>query len=111
MIVIGKTMYGTSTYFNIEEYLCSGNKSDLTNLREVDPEEAHYLAEQHDMLTAMETSAKDATNIENAFVTLAKVLKDNYAKALLEEHGQNIVLTSGSNVSSFDYRRITNCCR
>ncbi|XP_014663441.1 PREDICTED: ras-related protein Rab-43-like isoform X2 [Priapulus caudatus] len=94
---------------NIEKVLI-GNKSDLANLREVDPEEAYYLAEQHGMLATMETSAKDATNIEDAFVSLARVLKENYAKVALEEHAQGIVITSGSNVSSID-RRLTNCCR
>ncbi|XP_012511475.1 PREDICTED: ras-related protein Rab-43 isoform X2 [Propithecus coquereli] len=54
--------------------LLIGNKSDLGELREVTLEEAQGLAEHYDILCAIETSAKDASNVEEAFVRVATEL-------------------------------------
>jgi len=43
-----------------------GNKSDLKHLREVKTEEASMFAKKNN-LAFIETSALDATNVENAF--------------------------------------------
>jgi len=43
-----------------------GNKSDLKHLREVKTEEASMFAEKNN-LVFIETSALDATNVENVF--------------------------------------------
>uniref|UniRef100_A0A4X2LD10 Ras-related protein Rab-43 n=1 Tax=Vombatus ursinus TaxID=29139 RepID=A0A4X2LD10_VOMUR len=48
--------------------LLIGNKSDLSDLREVQLTEAQLLAERYEILCAIETSAKDSSNVEEAFV-------------------------------------------
>lgn len=53
--------------------LYTGNKADLEQLREVRKEEAAAMARQHNMLDALEASAKDNTNIDEAFYKIAKV--------------------------------------
>lgn len=49
--------------------MLAGNKLDLTHLRAVQLEEAHSMAEKEG-LSFLETSALDATNVENAFQTI-----------------------------------------
>ncbi len=51
----------------------AGNKSDLENIREVPYSVAQDYAEHHHMLDALETSAKENSHIEDAFVEMAKV--------------------------------------
>lgn len=72
-----------STYNNVEYWLSQlyehadpnvvvaliGNKCDLHHLKAVNTEEAKEFAEQHSLLFT-ETSALDATNVEEAFKTL-----------------------------------------
>ena len=59
-----------------------GNKSDLGNLREVPTENAKQYAEKEGLFF-LETSALDATNIANAFLTvLSEVYKVVSKKAL-----------------------------
>ncbi|XP_076451088.1 ras-related protein Rab-43-like [Babylonia areolata] len=58
--------------------LLVGNKCDLEQLREVRKEEAGTLAKQLHMTDAVETSAKDNTNVEDAFLRIAKELKRRY---------------------------------
>ena len=50
-----------------------GNKNDLTENREVPFTTAKDFAEYHSMLDAIETSAKDNNNIEEAFLKIARV--------------------------------------
>lgn len=50
-----------------------GNKSDLDNLREVPTDEAKKFAKEHD-LAFMETSAANATNVDEAFNTLVRAI-------------------------------------
>lgn len=54
-------------------FVHAGNKCDLDQLREVRKEEALMLARQHNMLEVLETSAKDNTNVDEAFLKIAKV--------------------------------------
>lgn len=54
----------------------SGNKCDLEPLREVEFVEAEAMCEYiPEILYVMETSAKENTNVENAFMCLATELK------------------------------------
>ncbi|KAI9190256.1 ras GTPase [Blastocladiella emersonii ATCC 22665] len=55
--------------------LLVGNKSDLVGKKVVDYNEAKEFADSL-KLTFLETSAKSATNVEQAFVTMAKQIKD-----------------------------------
>eukprot|EP01119_Soliformovum_irregulare_P011682 TRINITY_DN2951_c0_g1_i1.p1 TRINITY_DN2951_c0_g1~~TRINITY_DN2951_c0_g1_i1.p1 ORF type:complete len:205 (-),score=55.01 TRINITY_DN2951_c0_g1_i1:189-803(-) len=66
----------------IERYACEnvnkllvGNKSDLTNKRVVDTNTAKEFADSLG-IPFLETSAKNATNVENAFLTMAGQIKD-----------------------------------
>lgn len=52
----------------------TGNKSDLADFREVPLAEAQSLAEHYDILCAIETSAKDSSNVEEAFTRVATEL-------------------------------------
>lgn len=51
----------------------SGNKKDLEEMREVNVADAHAFAQQQGMMDMLETSAKDNTNIDEAFLKMAKV--------------------------------------
>ncbi|KAJ7383900.1 retrograde transport, plasma membrane to Golgi [Desmophyllum pertusum] len=58
--------------------LLVGNKTDLSENREVSLEDARSCAAHYSMIDALEASAKDATNIENAFIRVARELKSRY---------------------------------
>lgn len=54
----------------------TGNKCDLETLREVEFEEAEALCETvPEIMTVMEVSAKDNTNVDDTFFHLAAELK------------------------------------
>lgn len=58
--------------------LLVGNKSDLTGKKTVDYAAAKEFADSLG-IPFLETSAKNATNVEQAFLTMAKQIKDRYA--------------------------------
>ncbi|KAK3512585.1 hypothetical protein QTP70_017223 [Hemibagrus guttatus] len=62
--------YGGSNIAN----LLIGNKSDLTEERAVSLEEAQVMAHQLDFISAIETSAKDSSNVDEAFNKMAAEL-------------------------------------
>jgi len=69
----------------IDRYACEGvnkllvgNKSDLTSKKVVEYNVAKEFADQIGV-SMLETSAKNATNVEQAFLTMAKQIKDRYA--------------------------------
>lgn len=71
----------------IDRYACEGvnkllvgNKSDLTNKKVVEYAVAKDFADQLG-ISMLETSAKSATNVEQAFLTMAKQIKDRMATA------------------------------
>jgi len=66
----------------IDRYACEGvnkllvgNKSDLTSKKVVEYNVAKEFADQIGV-SMLETSAKNATNVEQAFLTMAKQIKD-----------------------------------
>ncbi|KFP87272.1 Ras-related protein Rab-19, partial [Acanthisitta chloris] len=63
-----------------------GNKSDSLDKRQVLFEDACTLAEKHGLLAVLETSAKEAQNIEELFTLMAKEL---IARNTLQLHGKN----------------------
>ncbi|XP_019370950.1 PREDICTED: ras-related protein Rab-19 [Gavialis gangeticus] len=63
-----------------------GNKSDAVDKRQVLFEDACTLAEKHGLLAVLETSAKEAQNIEEVFTLMAKEL---IARNTLQLHGEN----------------------
>ncbi|NXH71846.1 RAB19 protein, partial [Hydrobates tethys] len=64
-----------------------GNKSDSLDKRQVLFEDACTLAEKHGLLAVLETSAKEAQNIEEVFTLMAKEL---IARNTLQLHGENL---------------------
>lgn len=66
--------------------LRAGNKSDSLDKRQVLFEDACTLAEKHGLLAVLETSAKEAQNIEEVFTLMAKEL---IARNTLQLHGEN----------------------
>jgi Ras-related protein Rab-1A len=55
-----------------------GNKCDMTNERQVKYESAKEFADRN-QIAFLETSAKSATNVEAAFLTMARDIKNNMA--------------------------------
>ncbi|XP_023655493.1 ras-related protein Rab-43 [Brienomyrus brachyistius] len=62
--------YGSSNIVS----LLIGNKSDLSEMREVPFEDAYTMAHQLEFADAIETSAKDSSNVEEAFNKMAAEL-------------------------------------
>ena len=52
-----------------------GNKADCESLRSVSQQEAQELAREYNM-PFVETSAKTASNVEEAFLTMTKEIKE-----------------------------------
>ncbi|KAG0227507.1 GTP-binding protein of the rab [Actinomortierella wolfii] len=77
----------------IDRYACEGvnkllvgNKSDLTNKKMVEYTVAKEFADQLG-IPFLETSAKSATNVEQAFMTMAKQIKDRMGAATVSNQG------------------------
>ena len=69
-----------------------GNKTDLDTQRTVTPEEGHRLAERFSSIF-IETSAKTATNVETAFLTLVqKLINDRMKPADPQPDDRNRIL-------------------
>jgi Ras-related protein Rab-1A len=71
---------------NVEKLLI-GNKSDLTSKRRVDPAEAKELAERLG-IQMIETSAKQSTNVDKAFLMMATRLTEHQANNPLKSQGK-----------------------
>lgn len=69
----------------------TGNKSDLAELREVQPAEAQSLVEHYDILCAIETSAKDSSNVEEAFVRVASELIMRHGGPMFSEKSADLI--------------------
>ena len=95
----------------IERYACEGvnkllvgNKADLTGSKQVDYEAAKQFADQLN-IPFLETSAKDATNVEQAFLTMAKQIKDRMGASAMQNNAQGagksaLKVGQGQNVQS-----------
>ncbi|KAK3101634.1 hypothetical protein FSP39_005033 [Pinctada imbricata] len=75
-----------------------GNKNDLDHLREVNLSDAKAYAHHHNMIDAIETSAKDNNNIEEVFHAIAKELKRKYGgdSGIENSSSRNIKLNTSS---------------
>lgn len=88
--------------------LLIGNKCDMESMREVSNEEIDMFLERYpEVLGTMETSAKEDTNIAQAFVSLATELKHRHSAADLHPSYNN-----GPNVNLFASKSIKTlrCC-
>ncbi|SAM06037.1 hypothetical protein [Absidia glauca] len=70
--------------------LLVGNKSDLVDKKVVDTEQAKELAGSLS-IPLLETSAKDATNVEQAFLTMAKQIKDRMGSTMQQQQPKSTV--------------------
>jgi len=91
-----------------------GNKNDLSHQREVDFRSAQMIAENEDG-TAMETSAKEADNVENLFMSMATKLKRNIksketaeTKDIAADGNPTGITLGGHNICA---RGPLSCCR
>ena len=82
----------------IERYACEnvnrllvGNKSDLTSKRAVETASAKEFADSLG-IPFLETSAKNATNVEEAFITMAGEIKNRMITTTQQHGGGNVVL-------------------
>ena len=82
-----------------------GNKSDLKDERKVEEEIANNFAEKLNY-KYFETSAKEGTNIENAFKAMADLLMDPQTREIInnKRHRGNSVLTKKNNIKK-------GCCK
>ncbi|OMJ10614.1 GTP-binding protein ypt1 [Smittium culicis] len=89
--------------------LLVGNKSDLEESRAVDFTQAKEFAEQLG-IPFLETSAKDSTNVEQAFLTMAKQIKDRVGAPNIQQQQDqlknSINIGQGQNVS----QQNSGCC-
>ncbi|KAK9764846.1 ras GTPase [Basidiobolus ranarum] len=87
--------------------LLIGNKNDLTSKKVVDHAVAEEFANQTS-LPFLETSAKDSTNVEQAFLTMAKQIKDRMGtNTMATASKQNIKIGQGSSVPE---QSSSGCC-
>ena len=92
----------------IDRYACEGvnkllvgNKSDLTNKKVVEYATAKEFADQL-QIPFLETSAKSATNVEQAFLTMAKQIKDRMGNSTVNNQAggkSTLKVGQGQNVS------------
>lgn len=66
--------------------ILAGNKSDLHAQRQVLFEDACTLAEKNSLLAALETSAKEAQNIDAAFILMARELLARNGMSMAEQN-------------------------
>lgn len=60
------------------EWTFAGNKLDMADKREVLPQAAQDFAVHHNISETLETSAKENSNIDEAFLHLTKVCSNYY---------------------------------
>jgi Ras-related protein Rab-1A len=89
----------------IDRYACEnvnmllvGNKSDLDSKRQVETDEAKAFADERG-IPFLETSAKSATNVEKAFLTMAAEIKNRMAMVPQAEEGPKGTVSVGKGES------------
>ncbi|XP_066908114.1 ras-related protein Rab-43 [Halyomorpha halys] len=78
-----------------------GNKCDLQSLREVESSEVNTVCDCiPEILFSMEVSAKENTNVEEAFILLATELKRRHDNLCVEENPETVKLSDGKTVKN-----------
>ena len=86
---------------NVKVFLV-GNKSDLEKDRKVTFEQGKEFANQYGM-KFFETSAKESTNVQEAFVTMTKeIIKETSEKKINMEQNKNIKVDNMKNAASIN---------
>lgn len=89
----------------------AGNKSDLANRRMVEYEEASNYAEENSLLF-METSAKNANNVNEIFLEIARKLpRDNGAQAEAGSGGRRLEAGANGNGAGAEGNKFGQCCK
>lgn len=78
-----------------------GNKSDLESRREVKKEEGEAFAREHG-LVFMETSARTAANVEEAFINTAKEIYEKIQEGVFDINNEVINIQKLSRLKNFD---------
>jgi Ras-related protein Rab-1A len=86
--------------------LLVGNKSDLTSKRQVETDSAKEFADSVN-IPFLETSAKNATNVEDAFMTMAGEIKKRMASAPSMSEGNKSKITVSGKTESV---KSSSCC-
>ncbi|GAA5828575.1 hypothetical protein JCM3770_006370 [Rhodotorula araucariae] len=100
----------------IDRYACDGvnkllvgNKSDLAQKKVVDYAVAKEFADQIGV-SLLETSAKNATNVEQAFLTMAKQIKDRTAASAPAAGGPGKAPVKLSGGAAVNQQQAGGCC-
>ncbi|GAA6063999.1 hypothetical protein JCM10212_000153 [Sporobolomyces blumeae] len=100
----------------IDRYACEGvnkllvgNKSDLTSKKVVEYNVAKEFADQIGV-SMLETSAKNATNVEQAFLTMAKQIKDRTAATQTPAGGAGKAPVKLSGGAAVNQQQGGGCC-
>ncbi|KAF8371843.1 rab-19 [Pristionchus pacificus] len=89
-----------------------GTKADLESERIVQVEDGEQLQRRHGMLTFIETSAKENTNVDKTFYRLAETLKRQHDAGMsIESQIEGIRLNSGSTPVGGLWQKYESCCR
>jgi GTPase SAR1 family protein len=78
-----------------------GNKSDLESRREVKKEEGEAFAREHG-LVFMETSARTAANVEEAFINTAKEIYEKIQEGVFDINNEVICIHNVLRLVNFD---------
>lgn len=82
-----------------------GNKSDLESRREVKKEEGEAFAREHG-LVFMETSARTAANVEEAFINTAKEIYEKIQEGVFDINNEVINMKHGQHRSRQESRLV-----
>ncbi|XP_070554007.1 ras-related protein Rab-30-like [Ptychodera flava] len=83
-----------------------GNKTDLVQDREVSTQQGATFAETHGM-RFLETSAKEADNVDKLFLDVAKQLTEEVEMSEVENTKESVAICSNNHTVSATY----NCCK
>jgi Ras-related protein Rab-2A len=85
-----------------------GNKSDLDHRRAVSKEEGEQFAKEHGLIF-LETSAKTAANVEEAFINTAQKIYENIQSGLYdvtnEAHGIKVGIDANQKVNLYNKKK------
>jgi Ras-related protein Rab-2A len=77
-----------------------GNKCDLTTERQVSTEEGQLFAKEKKLDIFLETSAKLAVNVEEAFLKSAHIIYDKWKRGLIQLETPNTLLIRSDNTNN-----------